>query len=186
MIAFGDVPSEPLTFDSIDQRILSILRDDGRASHATIAKRVGLSAPAVGERVRKLEALGVIRGYRAVLDPERLGRAVCAYVSVAPQPRYPAATLLENLGPLPEIEELHAVAGEHGYIAKVRVASTQELDSFLDRLWMVEGVERTQTTVILRTTIDRPMHLAFEAAEGVSAEAAAGAEPGARSERSPE
>ncbi|MDQ3458652.1 MAG: Lrp/AsnC family transcriptional regulator [Deinococcota bacterium] len=150
-----------MTFDAIDQHILSILRDDGRASHATIAKRVGLSAPAVGERVRKLEGLGVIRGYRAVFDAEALGRGVCAYVSIAPQPRYPAANLVENLGPLPEIEELHAVAGEHGYIAKVRVASTQKLDSFLDRLWMVEGVERTQTTVILRTTVDRPMHLAF-------------------------
>jgi Lrp/AsnC family leucine-responsive transcriptional regulator len=150
-----------MTFDAVDRQILSILRDDGRASHATIAKRVGLSAPAVGERVRKLEQLGVITGYRAVLNPHALGRGVCAYVSIAPQPRYPAAQLVENLKPLAEIEELHAVAGEHGYVAKVRVADTQELDAFLDRLWMVEGVERTRTTMVLKTNVDRTMHLPF-------------------------
>jgi Lrp/AsnC family transcriptional regulator, leucine-responsive regulatory protein len=151
-----------VSFDATDRKILSILREDGRASHAAIAKRVGLSAPAVGERVRKLEQSGVIKGYRAILNPAALERDVSAYVAIAPQPRYPAAHLVENLMPLFEIEELHAVAGEHGYIAKVRVASTEELDAFLDRLWMVEGVERTVTTVILRTTVDRPIHLAFE------------------------
>jgi Lrp/AsnC family transcriptional regulator, leucine-responsive regulatory protein len=151
-----------VNFDATDRKILSILREDGRASHAAIAKKVGLSAPAVGERVRKLEQSGVIKGYRAILNPAALERDVSAYVAIAPQPRYPAANLVQNLTPLLEIEELHAVAGEHGYIAKVRVASTEELDAFLDRLWMVEGVERTVTTVILRTTVDRPIHLAFE------------------------
>ncbi len=148
-------------FDIIDQQILRILREDGRASRATIAEVVGLSEPAVGARVRKLEQNGVIAGYRAVLNPDALGLHVCAYVAIAPQPRHPAAKLVENLKRLPEIEELHAVAGQHGYVAKVRVASTQALDVFLDRLWMVEGVERTETTVILRTSVDRPVHLPF-------------------------
>jgi Lrp/AsnC family leucine-responsive transcriptional regulator len=154
-----------MNFDSIDRQILLILREEGRASHAALAKAVGLSAPAVGERVRKLEQAGVIRGYRAVLDPDALGLDICAFVAIAPQPRKPAADLVERLLSLPEIEELHAVAGNYAYIAKVRVASTQALDGFLDRLFMMEGVERTETTMVLRTNVERPMHLPFEADE---------------------
>lgn len=150
-----------MTFDAVDQQILAILRENGRASHATIAKAVGLSAPAVGERIRKLELTGVILGYRAVLNPTALGLPICAFVAIIPQPRNPAANLVESLMALPEIEELHAVAGNYSYIAKVRVASTQELDVFLDRLWMLKGVERTQTTMVLRTSVERPSHLPF-------------------------
>ena len=152
-------------FDAVDQSILSILRENGRASHATIAKEVGLSAPAVGERVRKLEAAGVVKGYRAVFDADALGLPICAFVAIAPQPRNPGANLVDNLIKLPEIEELHAVAGSYGYIAKVRVGSTKDLDSFLDRLWVLEGVERTETTMVLKTNLERPTHLPFDQIE---------------------
>lgn len=156
-------PSDPTSppFDAVDRKILRILREDGRASNARIAKEVGLSAPAVGERVRKLEQAGVILAYRAVLDPERIGLPVCAFVAIAPQPRSPGAELVLRLLELPEVEELHAVAGDYGYVAKVRVASTQDLDEFLDRLFMLEGVERTETTVVLRTNAERPTQLPF-------------------------
>ena len=149
-------------FDQVDQKILSILRENGRASHAMIAKEVGLSAPAVGERVRKLESQGVISGYQAVLNPDALGLGICAFVSIAPQPRNPGASLVDNLMTLPEIEELHAVAGQYSYVAKVRVPTTQDLDEFLHRLWTLEGVERAQTTMVLRTSLERPVHLPFD------------------------
>ena len=150
-----------MPFDAIDQQILTILRTEGRASHATLAKAVGLSAPAVGERVRKLEQSGVIRGYQAVFDADALELPICAFVAIIPQPRNPAANLVATLATLPEIEELHAVAGNYSYFAKVRVSSTQALDTFLDRLVMLDGVERTQTTMVLKTTVERPMHLPF-------------------------
>lgn len=149
-------------FDNVDQKILRILRTDGRASHAYIAKEVGLSAPAVGERIRKLESSDIIKAYEAVLSPEALGLNICAYVAISPQPRNPAANLVANLSKLPEIEELHAVAGSYGYVAKVRVGSTEALDEFLDRLFELEGVERTETTMVLRTNVERPMHLPFD------------------------
>ena len=151
-----------MTFDKVDQTILTILRNDGRASHATIAKQVGLSAPAVGERIRKLEQSNIITGYRAVFNPEALGLDICAFVAITPQPRKPGANLVNNLKKLPEIEELHAVAGNYSYVVKVRVASPQDLDGFLDRLFMLEGVERTQTTMVLNTTLERSMHLPFD------------------------
>ncbi len=148
-------------FDAIDRKILEVLRAEGRTTHAQLAKETGLSAPAVGERVRKLEATGVIRGYRADLDPERIGLAICAFVHIAPQPRKSAQALVDRLLAMPEIEELHAVAGNYSYIAKVRVATPAALDAFLDRLFMLEGVERTETTMVLRTNTERPMFLPF-------------------------
>lgn len=154
-----------MPFDAVDQTILQILREDGRSSHARIAKAVGLSAPAVGERIRKLEQAGVIEGYRAVLNAERIGLPVCAFVAIAPQPRSPGTELVRRLLELPEVEELHAVAGDYGYVAKVRVPTTQALDEFLDRLFMLEGVERTETTVVLRTNAERPTQLPFAPGE---------------------
>lgn len=160
-MAVEDKSADSLKLDATDQVILDVLRLDGRAAHAKIAKTVGLSAPAVGERIRKLEAAGIITGYQAVLNPEALGQAICAFVAITPQPRNPAARLVENLADLPEIEELHAVAGSYSYLAKVRVASPEALDKFLDRLFVLDGVERTQTMVVLKTNVERPPHLPF-------------------------
>lgn len=153
-----------MEFDAVDRSILQILLDDGRASHASIAKRVGLSAPAVGDRVRKLEQSGVIRGYHADVDPQALGLGIAAFVAITPQPRKPAQQLVERLLQQPEIEELHAVAGTYSFIVKVRVPSTAELDAFLDRLFTMEGVERTETTMVLRTNVERPLQLRFDKA----------------------
>lgn len=151
-----------MEFDSVDRNILAILQRDGRASHAGIAKQVGLSAPAVGERVRKLEQAGVIRGYHADVDAHAVGLGIAAFVAIAPQPRKPAQKLVARLLELPEIEELHAVAGTYAFIAKVRVPSTVALDAFLDRLFTLEGVERTETTMVLRTNVERPLQLPFD------------------------
>ncbi len=148
-----------MDLDAIDRRILEILRSDGRATHAAMAKTIGLSAPAIGERVRKLEQAGVIKGYRAVIDPAAVGLGICAFVAISPQPRKPAVELVSRLLGLPEIEELHAVAGTYAYIAKVRVTDTPALDVFVDRLFMLEGVERTETTMVLRTNAERALHL---------------------------
>lgn len=148
-------------FDAIDRKILEVLRVDGRTTQAQLAKETGLSAPAIGERIRKLEATGVIRGFQAVLDPEKVGLAICAFVHISPQPRMPAQELVDRLLSLPEVEELHAVAGSYAYVAKVRVATPAALDAFLDRLFMLEGVERTETTMVLRTNAERPMFLPF-------------------------
>lgn len=152
-----------MDLDAVDRQLLSILRDDGRATHAAMAKAVGLSAPAVGERVRKLELAGVIRAFRADIEPASVGLDICAFVAITPQPRKPATDLVERLLGLPEIEELHAVAGTYAYVAKVRVVDTTALDAFLDRLFMLDGVERTETTMVLRTNVERALHLPWSA-----------------------
>lgn len=150
-----------MDFDAIDQQILTILRSQGRASHAMIAKQVGLSAPAIGERVRKLENAGVITGYRAMINPQAMDLNIAAFIAITPQPRKDARVLVKGLLALPQIEEVHGVAGDYSYIAKVRVRNTHELDALLDKLFMVEGVERTHTIMILRTNLERPTYLPF-------------------------
>ncbi|HEX7000360.1 MAG TPA: Lrp/AsnC family transcriptional regulator [Trueperaceae bacterium] len=150
-----------MQFDAVDQRLLELLREDGRASHASLAKAVGLSAPAVGERVRKLEQAGVIRGFRATLDPEAVGLNVTAFVMIAPQPRKPAKQLVDRLAALPEVEAVYSVAGVYSFMAKVRASSTAELDDLLDRMFMLDGVERTETIMVLRTAVERAPHLPF-------------------------
>lgn len=146
-------------FDDIDRKILETLRLRGRTSHAALADEVGLSAPAVGERVRKLEQSGVIRKFGADLAPEQVGVPICAFVALAPKPGTVAADLVARLLALPEVQELHSVAGTYGYLAKVRVASPEVLDVFLDSLMMLDGIERTETTVALRTHAERPVPL---------------------------
>lgn len=150
-----------MPFDAVDKRLLELLREDGRASHASLAKAVGLSAPAVGERVRKLEQAGVIKGFRAVIDPQSVGLQVTAFVMIAPQPRKPAGQLVDRLTALPEVEAVYSVAGVYSFMAKVRARSTAELDELLDRVFMLDGVERTETIMVLRTAVERAHNLPF-------------------------
>ncbi|HZJ08757.1 MAG TPA: Lrp/AsnC family transcriptional regulator [Trueperaceae bacterium] len=150
-----------MQFDEVDKRIIDILSKDGRASHASIAKAVGLSAPAVGERVRKLEVAGVVSGYRAVVEPAAVGLQIAAFIMITPQPRQPAQLLVDRLQELPEIEALFAVAGKESFMAKVRTVSTDALDQLLDRVFMLEGVEGTETIMVLRTAFERSLYLPF-------------------------
>ena len=143
--------------DDRDLDILSALQDDARATYADVGARVGLSASAVHDRVRKLEQAGVIRGYRAVVDPEALGSMVTALVSATPlDPRQPD-DLPERLADLPEVEDCYSVAGEANYILKVRVRTTGHLEELIRRLREKAGVA-TRTTVVLSTPFEaRPI-----------------------------
>jgi Lrp/AsnC family leucine-responsive transcriptional regulator len=134
--------------DQRDLQILAALQQDARATYADVGARVGLSASSVHQRVRKLEDSGVIRGYRAVVDPEALGLYVTALISVMPlDPKQPD-DLPDRVLELPEIEDCFSVAGDENYILKVRTRTTSELEDLLRRLREKAGVQ-TRTTVVL-------------------------------------
>ena len=134
--------------DQRDLEILAVLQQDARATYADVGARVGLSPSSVHQRVRKLEETGVIRGYRAVVDPEALGLYVTALVSVMPlDPKQPD-DLPDRVLELPEIEDCFSVAGDENYILKVRTRTTSELEDLLRRLREKAGVQ-TRTTVVL-------------------------------------
>jgi len=134
--------------DDRDLAIIACLQDDARATYADVAARVGLSASSVHERVRKLEAAGTIRGYRAIVDPEAIGLMVTALIAVTPlDPRQPD-DLPERLGDFAEVEDCLSVAGEANYVLKVRTRSTSDLEDLIRRLREQAGVA-TRTTIAL-------------------------------------
>ena len=149
----------PTGLDTIDRRILRLLREDGRMSHAAIAKTVGLSGPAVHDRVRKLEAAGIISGYTAVLDPVALDRSHVAFVMVTlsdgsefAMDEPIVATICEE----PDVLEFHRIAGLDCYLIKVRTATNKDLEQLLRRIRMIRGVARTRTTIVLSTELEHP------------------------------
>jgi Lrp/AsnC family leucine-responsive transcriptional regulator len=134
--------------DERDLDILAALQEDARATFSDVGARVGLSASAVHDRVRKLEQQGVIRAYRAVVDPEAVGFMVTALIAATPlDPRQPD-DLPERLADFPEVEDCFSVAGEASYILKVRTRTTGDLEDLIRRLREKTGVA-TRTTIAL-------------------------------------
>ena len=142
--------------DEIDRKILEALQNDARTPLATIAKEVNLSGPAVAERLRKLEQTGVIRGYQAIVDHEKLGKPLMAFVRVTQTgPGYDEdAQQRAALRADPDIMEIHHVAGEDCFILKVRAADPRGLEALLKRLRTRLHVDRTVTMIVLSTVKD--------------------------------
>ena len=138
--------------DAIDRKILGILQESGRTSHAEIGRSLGMAGSAIFERVKKLEERGLIRGYAAVLDPEALELGLLAFLSVRTEDPVGGDTTARALAKRPEILEVHHVAGEDCYLAKVRVRDTAALSKLMKEVGAIKGVRATRTTVVLETT----------------------------------
>ena len=135
--------------DDIERRILTELQENARITFTELGKRVGLTAPAAAERVRRLEESGVVAAFRAHLDPARIGYPITAFVrwtSSGPD----CARLGEVARDIPEIVECHRITGETSYILKVVARSVQHLESLLDRL-IPHG--STITSVVLSSPV---------------------------------
>jgi Lrp/AsnC family leucine-responsive transcriptional regulator len=138
--------------DSTDRKILNILQSDARTPNAELARQVGMAPSAVLERVRKLEERGVIRGYEAKLDPKALDLGLLAYVLVRTTESVGHPLSERALADIPEVQEVHHVAGEDCFLLKVRVANTDALSTLLrDRIGAVPTVRSTNTTIVLQT-----------------------------------
>jgi len=138
--------------DTTDRKILNILQSDARTPNAELARQVGMAPSAVLERVRKLEERGVIRGYEAKLDPKALDFGLLAYVLVRTNESVGHPQSERALAEIPEVQEVHHVAGEDCFLLKVRVANTDALSALLrDRIGAVPTVRSTNTTIVLQT-----------------------------------
>lgn len=130
--------------DAVNVRLLQELQQDPRVTMAQLGRRVGMSSPAVTERVRRLETAGVIRGYRLDVDPAALGLPLATYVRVRPNPgRLPEVAELARR--IPEVVECHRITGEDCFILKIHLPSMDQLDRLLDR-FLLHGV--TTTSII--------------------------------------
>jgi Lrp/AsnC family leucine-responsive transcriptional regulator len=137
--------------DAIDLQLVELLRANARLSYAELARQVGLSAPAVHERVGKLEAGGVIRGYRADVEPESIGLGVTALIGLVEDSAADTDDVLAALREMPEIESCYFMAGVESFLLKARVATIAELEQLILRLNRTAGVASTRTAVALST-----------------------------------
>ena len=144
-----------IDLDDINRDILELLLADGRMSYRELGERVGLTAPAVTERVRKLEELGVIKSYRAVVDYEALGFPLLCIVRLN-SPRG-AQGLDDVIRSLPEVIEANRVTGSESHVIRARLSSTTHLEQMLDELW--EHGESVTNIVTSSPVPRRPMLL---------------------------
>ncbi|HEX7180452.1 MAG TPA: Lrp/AsnC family transcriptional regulator [Thermoanaerobaculia bacterium] len=138
--------------DETDRQILNILQQNARTTNADIARQIGMAPSAVLERIRKLELKGVIQGYETRINPEALGLNLLAFVSVKTEEKLGEERARELLSKLPEVQEVHHIAGEDCYLLKVRVPDARSLGRLLrERVGAIETVRSTRTTVVLET-----------------------------------
>ena len=136
--------------DVQDRRILELLQENGRTPQQEIARAIGLSQPAVAERIRKLEERGVILGYVARVDAEKVGKDIGAFVGVGIEhPKY-FDGFVKTVLKLHDVLECHRVAGQDSYLLKIKTRNTKTLDKLLvDGVRTIPGVTRTYTTIAL-------------------------------------
>ncbi len=141
--------------DNLDLRLLEALQRNARSTFAELGSVVGLKAPAVHDRVKRLENRGFLRGYSAQLDSKLLGLELVAFISCYTTPDCDYNAFTRSLADLPEVVEVHSVAGEESFICKAMTRSTQHLDDLLTRLKTMKGMARTKTTIVLSSPFDR-------------------------------
>lgn len=149
------LPSES-SIDDTSWRLLRALQEDARRSFSELGRRVGLSPPAVAERVRRMEEMGIIRHYRVTLDITRLGYPITAFVRLAPRPDSRDRIPQVALG-LSEVVECHNLVGEDGYLMKIIAGSLRHLEALVDTL---ARHGETQTSLVLSTPVPGKMILA--------------------------
>lgn len=138
--------------DKTDTKLLDIVQKDSRLSNAALAKRVGLTKTAVFERIRKLEAAGIIRGYETRLDPKRIRKGLVAFIFVRTEEPFASQATGKALARIPEVLEVHNMAGEDCYLVKVRAEDTDALGKLLrEKFGKIKSIRSTRTTIALDT-----------------------------------
>ena len=146
-----------MDLDRKDFALLEALQENASQRLEDLAKLVGLAPSSVHDRLRRLERYGIIKNWTVKLDAPRLGLGVLAFIGATLS--RPCSELYEDLCTIPAIEECHSVAGEKCLFLKVRSADTAGLLVLIEQLLKIPGIERTETTVVLKTQFDRPIAL---------------------------
>lgn len=148
--------------DEIDTKILELLQRNGRTRRNNLADVVNLSLPSVSDRLRKLEASGIITGYAALVDAKKLGKDVAAFIIVKVDSSKHFQSFVEHAGSSEEVLECHAITGDGSHILKIRTESTITLEKLLAKIQSWPGVSDTRTHLVLsspkETTFIQPPH----------------------------
>lgn len=144
-----------MSLDKKDFALIEALQQNASRRLEDLAKMVHLAPSSVHDRLQRLERVGIIRQWTIKVDASALGLGVLAFVGI--RATKPCSELVDSLRAIPSIEECHSVAGELSMMLKVRVASTPALLELSELLRAIPGVEQTETTIVLKTQIDRPI-----------------------------
>jgi Lrp/AsnC family leucine-responsive transcriptional regulator len=138
--------------DDISLNILKILQEKARIPNVEVARQIGLAPSAVLERIRKLEKQGIIDGYEVRLNPKKFSRSLVAFVNVKIIKPGDEIKVGERLSSIPEVQEVHYVAGDDSFLVKARVADTDELGRLIrDKITSIEHVQSSKTAIVLST-----------------------------------
>lgn len=143
-----------MKIDSIDKQILSILQQDAQITNVELARKIGISPPAMLERVKRLEKNGIIKRYVAIVDPSKVSKGVFALVSVSLSAHQLSSIdqFTRQIKKLDEVLECYHVAGEEDFILKIAVSSIEEYEKFiLSKLTKINGVSKVNTKFVLST-----------------------------------
>lgn len=151
---------ENIRIDDMDARIISALSADSRRSYADVGAEVGLSTAAVHERVKKMLERGVIQRFALQVDHEAVGLNFTAFVAIRNDGGAHCREIAPRLREIAAVQELHSVAGEYDFLAKVRTAQARDLQGVLYQIKSIPGVARTTSTVVLNTEFEgQPLKL---------------------------
>jgi len=141
--------------DDIDLHLLDLIQEDCRTSLVRLGEQVGLSAPAVLERMKKLEAARVVTGYRALVDGRRVGLDITAFIGVIISHPTLIGDFERQIVALPDVLECHHVTGEYTLLLKIKTRNTSSLEQLISQIRSLDGVGRTETMVVLSTHTER-------------------------------
>ncbi len=137
-----------------DEELIALLRSNARTPVSELARKLGVSRTTVQDRLRRLEQAGVIAGYGVRLGKGSSADGIMAHVELSVEPRM-TNEVVHALMRMPQVETLYTVSGKYDLIALVRAPTTDRIDSVLDDIGMIEGINRTESAIILSTKIDR-------------------------------
>ncbi len=137
--------------DAIDAQIINLLQASGRMKRNRMSEQVGLSVPSVSERMRKLRKLGIITGYHASVDPQRLGYGVAAFIRIIMVSSVDYQPMIDRLALTEGVLEIHSITGEGSHVVKVCTRDTLSLEKLLAKIQAMPGVAGTRTSIVLNT-----------------------------------
>jgi Lrp/AsnC family transcriptional regulator for asnA, asnC and gidA len=143
-------PSARVALDAVDIRLLRLLSRDARLSQRSLARELHMSAPAIAERIARLERQRVITGYGVRVDWSALGYQTTVYLTITAVPGYQLGLIMEELADIAEIDEVLLVTGPFDMLVRMRARDESHLrDLLLNRVWQIEGIQRTETSITI-------------------------------------
>jgi Lrp/AsnC family transcriptional regulator, leucine-responsive regulatory protein len=143
-------PSTPAALDATDLRLLRLLSQDARLSQRSLARELQMSAPAIADRIARLERLNVITGYGVRVDWGAIGYQTHVYLTITAVPGYQLGIIMEELARIAEVDEVLLVTGPFDMLVRLRARDERDLrEMLLNRIWQIEGIQRTETSITI-------------------------------------